>query len=56
MARPRGERQGKRVTIYLTPDRLDRVGWDEPADAIYDLIDSQEIKDAPKEEVNGSEE
>jgi hypothetical protein len=42
MGRPRGRRQGKRFSIYLRPDRLDRVGWDDPITEIYRLIDKQE--------------
>jgi hypothetical protein len=37
---------GRRVSLYLTPDRLDKVGWDEPAAAIYDLIDDMEVEGA----------
>ena len=46
MVRPRKERVGRRVSLYLTPDRLDKVGWDEPAAAIYDLIDDMEVEGA----------
>ncbi len=58
MGRPRGVRQGKRYSIYLRPDRLDRVGWDDPVGVIYDLIDELDLpEEKPEAKVaNGTEE
>lgn len=53
MGRPRGARQGQRLTIYLTPARLDKVGWDDPAGKIYDMIDELEEEDEDTEQRTG---
>lgn len=42
MVRPKSDRQGKPLTIYLTPERLERLGRD-PAKAIYALIDGNVV-------------
>jgi hypothetical protein len=44
MGRPKNERQGKQITIYLTPERLDKLGSD-PRKSIYRIIDETDVND-----------
>jgi len=46
MGRPKKPKAGKHLTIYLTPERLDRLGPD-PRAAIYALIDGWEQPQLP---------
>jgi hypothetical protein len=52
VGRPKARVRGRRLSLYLRPDELDLLGWDDPRAAIYSLVD-QLADELPEEEFYG---